>query len=190
VTFLTEGAKFTGSGYIELPDHNDFSVATKGGFTVFVDLKVNDWRGAGASEYVHWMGKGVPGAHEWSFRHYVLNGTGEAPSRQGRTSFYHFNPAGGLGAGSYYQDPMDNVAHTVAATADMRQVQMFKDGRLRDADALSGYNITPRNTSTPVRIGTRGDNTGYLVGQVRRVAFFDRVLTPTEVQRLATAARQ
>jgi hypothetical protein len=67
---------------------------------------------------------------------------------------------------------------------------MYKDGRLRDTDLLSGYSIVPKNTTTPVRIGSRGDNTGFLVGKVRRVAFFNRVLTAPEMQKLATAARQ
>jgi hypothetical protein len=190
VTFSDRGATFTGKGYIELPDHNDFSVATKGGFTVLVDLTVDNWHGAGASEYIHWMGKGVSGGHEWTFRHYVQGGSGEASSRQGRVSFYHFNPSGGLGAGSYFQDAMDNSEHVVSATADLRQVQMYKDGKLRDTDLLSGYGIVPKNTTTPVRIGSRGDNTGFLVGKVRRVAFFNRVLTAAEMQKLATAARQ
>ena len=190
VTFSDKGATFTGKGYVELPDNDDFSVATKGGLTVLVDLTVDDWHGAGASEYVHWMGKGTAGAHEWTFRHYVQGGTGEASSRQGRVSFYHFNPAGGLGAGSYVQDPMSTTEHVIEATSDMKQIQLLKDGVLRDTDQLSGYSIVPRNTTTPVRIGSRGDNTGFLVGKIRRVAFFNRVLTPSETSRLTTAARQ
>jgi hypothetical protein len=190
VSFSATGATFTGKGYVELPDNDDFSVATKGGMTVLVDLTVTDWHGAGASEYVHWMGKGVAGAHEWSFRHYVQGGTGEAPARQGRVSFYHFNPAGGLGAGSYVQDPMSTTEHVIEATADLKQIQLAKDGVVRDTDLLSGYSIVPKNTTTPVRIGSRGDGTGFLVGKIRRVAFFDRVLTAAETSRLATAAKQ
>ena len=190
VTFGSAGANFTGSGYVELPDNDDFSVATKGGLTVLVDLTISDWHGKGASEYIHWMGKGVSGAHEWTFRHYVQGGSGEASSRQGRVSFYHFNPAGGLGAGSYFQDAMNGSEHVIEATADMKQVQMIKDGTLRDTDQLSGYNITPKNTTTPVRIGSRGDSTGFLVGKIRRVAFFNRVLTPAETAKLTTAAKQ
>ena len=141
-------------------------MATKGGLTVLVDLTISDWHGKGASEYIHWMGKGVSGAHEWTFRHYVQGGSGEASSRQGRVSFYHFNPAGGLGAGSYFQDAMNGSERVIEATADMKQVQMIKDGTLRDTDRLSGYNITPKNTTTPVRIGSRGDSTGFLVGKI------------------------
>ncbi len=148
MTFSSTGANFTGSGYIELPDNDDFSVATKGGLTVLVDLTISDWHGKGASEYVHWMGKGTSGAHEWTFRHYVQGGHGEASSRQGRVSFYHFNPAGGLGAGSYFQDSMDNSEHVIEATGDMKQVQMNKDGVLRDTDALSGYSVVPKNTKS------------------------------------------
>ena len=187
VTFSSKGATFTGKGYIELPDHNDFSVATKGGLTVLVDLTIDDWHGAGASEYVHWMGKGVGGAHEWTFRHYVQGGSGEAAQRQGRVSFYHFNPAGGLGAGSYSQDAMNSLEHVITSTADLKQIQMYKDGKLRDTDALSGYSISPKNTTTPVRLGTRDMSTGYLVGKIRRVAFFNRVLTPAEIARINSA---
>jgi hypothetical protein len=85
---------------------------------------------------------------------------------------------------------MNTNEHVVVATANRRQVQMFKDGRLRDSDPLSGYDIVPSNTSTPVRIGTRGDDTGFLVGKVRRVAFFDRVLTPRQIRRISAAARR
>jgi hypothetical protein len=85
---------------------------------------------------------------------------------------------------------MDTSEHVVEATGDMKQVQMIKDGVLRDTDALSGYSVVPKNTTTPVRIGSRGDNTGFLVGKIRRVAFFNRVLTPAETSRLAAAARQ
>lgn len=187
-TTFGEAAVFTGRGYIELPDSDDFSVATRQGLTIVATVAITDWRGVGSSEYIHWMGKGVSGAHEWTFRHYIEGGSGEASARQGRTSFYHFNPSGGLGAGSYFQDAMDRTERVIVATCDMRQIQMYRDGRLRDTDALSGYSITPRNTGTPVRIGTRDMSTGYLIGKIRRVGFWDRVLTETQVRSLSSAA--
>ena len=186
-TFGTNGATFDGKSYIELPDNDDFSASSTGAMTVVVFNTITNWKGAGASEYVHWMGKGVAGAQEWTFRHYVQGGTGEAASRQNRTSFYHFNPAGGLGAGSYFQDPDGSTERMVSGTVDASNVAMWKNGVLRDTDSLAGYSIKPANTTTPVRLGTRDMSTGYLVGRLRRVAFFDRKLSSTELQTLYAA---
>lgn len=191
VVFRGDRANFDGRSYIELPDHPDFSVSTTGGMTIVVFLAITNWRGGGGqSQYVHWAGKGVGGAHEWTFRHYVEGGSGEAGSRPGRISFYHFNPKGGLGAGSYVQEGRPTDEHVYVATCDMRKVQMYKDGTRKDADLLSGYNITPRNTTTPARLGTRDRSTGYLVGTMRGVAFFNRVLSSEEITRLYDARNE
>ncbi|NAZ85510.1 LamG domain-containing protein [Kineococcus indalonis] len=181
-------ARFDGKSYVEIPDHDDFSVATRGALTVVAFNTIDDWRGAGASEYVHWMGKGSAGSHEWVFRHYVQGGTGEASSRQYRTSFYHFNTSGGLGAGSYFQDPdAAGTERMVAGVVDTTTISMWKDAQLRDSDPLSGYSIKPGNGSAPVRLGTRDMTTGFLVGRLRRVAFFDRKLTQAELKRIYDA---
>lgn len=188
VRFASGRAVFNGDADVKLPDHNDFSVATKGGLTILAFVAINDWRGKGASEYVHWMGKGKPGAHEWTFRHYIKGGSGEASSRVGRTSFYHFNPSGGLGAGSYYQDSSCPTYERIfVATCDLSKINLYVDGALRDTDALSGYKIKPVNTGTPVMLGTRGDNTGYLIGKMRDVAFFSRALTTNEIVKIYDA---
>ena len=182
VSFVNGKAIFNGAGSINLGDSPDFSVATKQAMTILVFLTVDDWTGAGASEYVHWAGKGKANAHEWTFRHYVRGGTGEAATRQGRTSFYHFNPAGGLGSGSYYQDPTYPVRERmIVATANMSQIALYVEGQLRDVDLLSDYAIVPKDTASPVMLGTRGDATGSLIGKIRRVAFFDRLLTAAEI---------
>lgn len=180
--FTNDGAAFNGKSYIEVPDNNAFSAATTGYLTIVVFLTITNWKGAGASEYVHWMGKGRSGAHEWTFRHYVDGGSGEAATRQGRVSFYHFNPQGGLGAGSYFQDAEQTVERVIVATVDPKNVSIWKDGVQRDTDALSGYGIKPQNTTTAVCIGSRGDSTGFLVGKIRNVCFFNRQLTSTEIK--------
>lgn len=187
-TFGAKGATFDGRSYIELPDHDDFSAATTGGLTVVVFNTINDWHGAGASEFVHWMGKGGSGAHEWTYRHYIDGGSGEAASRHRRTSFYHFNSSGGLGTGSYFQDPdAAGVERMVAGAVDRTNTYMYKNGMRRDVDHLSEYNVRPVNTNSPVRLGTRDLQSGFLVGNVRRVAFFNRKLTDAELQRIYAA---
>lgn len=189
--FSTKGATFDGKSSIDLGDSNDFSVVTNKGLSILMFVTIADWKGAGATEYVHWAGKGASGAHEWTFRHYVKGGTGEAATRQGRLSFYHFNPAGGLGAGSYYQDStFPTNERVVVATCDMKQIQLYVDGQLRDTDALSGYSIVPQNTGSHAMLGTRGDGTGYLVGTIRRAGFWNRVLSASEVSTIQAARAQ
>ena len=187
--FTEAGALFNGSSFIELPDHPDFSAVTKGALSVVVTMQVHNWAGKGSTEYIHWMGKGEANKHEWTFRHYCWpSGTGEAKTRPKRTSFYCFNLSGGLGAGSYFQDddPV-KVDRLIVGQYDASTIEMWKNGLRRDSDPLSGYNIKLQNGSAPVRIGTRDMNTGYLVGAIRRVAFFSRKLTVLEQGKLFEA---
>jgi hypothetical protein len=186
-TFDDSGAIFDGKSYVQLPDHDDFSAATTGFLTIVAFLTITNWKGAGASEYIHWLGKGKPGGHEYTFRHYVDGGTGEAATRQGRISFYHFNPEGGLGAGSYFQDAEDKTERVVVGTVDKTNIAIWRDGVQRDTDALSGYSIKPQNTSTQVCLGSRGDSTGFLVGRLRNIVFFNRKLTTAEIKAIYDA---
>lgn len=189
------GAVFDGASAIEIPDDDDFSVPADGGLTVLALLDVADWRGRGSRQFVHWLGKIGPGAggddvHEWTFRHYVRGGRGQAARRQGRTSFYAFDTDGGLGAGSYFQDGLSRREVLVVGTLDRSGTSIWKNGWWRDSDPLAGYGIEPRGTSAPVRIGDVDADAGSLVGRVRKVAFFDRVLEPGEVLAIAAAVRQ
>jgi len=184
VQFTDTHAVFDGKSYINLGDHNDFSAVTTGQLSIFVCVTVDNWKGAGASEYVHWAGKGKSGAHEYTFRHYVDGGTGEAATRQGRMSFYAFNLAGGLGAGSYFQDAEDKTERAICGTLNAQTVSMWRDGVQRDSDPLSGYSIKLANGSAPFCLGSRGDGTGFLVGKLRHVCVFNRVLSALEIKKL------
>jgi hypothetical protein len=187
VQFTDVAAVFDGKSHIELPDHNDFSAATTGGLTIVAFLTIDNWKGAGASEYVHWAGKGKAGSHEYTFRHYVDGGSGEAATRQGRVSFYAFNLAGGLGAGSYFQDAEEKVERVIVGTLNAQTVSMWKDGVQRDSDPLSGYSIKLANGGSPLCLGTRDTSTGFLIGKIRNVAVFNRVLSGAEIKAIHTA---
>src|SRR4051794_34459988 len=69
---------FNGAGaYVEIPDHNDFSVSTTGQLSISVwmrpgTLTFPDFEGSG---YVHWLGKGGLNQQEWTFRMYSANNT-------------------------------------------------------------------------------------------------------------------
>jgi hypothetical protein len=197
VTFAADGAHFDGRSWIELADSPDFSVPTTKELTIIAFLTVDDWkRVSNNNEYLHWMGKGRPNAHEWTFRTYIDGGGGEAPARKRRISFYNFVPNGGLGTGSYVQDPhaaehveqvIGGVATTKGSGPTPGYSAIYCNGVQRDKDMFTSYKTVPANTSTPVCIGTRGDSTGFLVGRIRRVAFFNRVLTDAELKRIYDA---
>jgi hypothetical protein len=116
-TYGTGGATFTGSNYLQVPDHNDLSLASQasGGITIMAFMSVSDWVSGTRGDYVHWMGKGDTygvhdGSHstgniEWQFRHYFSPDV-SGNSREKRISIYHFSRDGGLGAGSYFQDAL------------------------------------------------------------------------------------
>jgi len=197
VRFDGKFAKFDGASSIELPDSNDFSIAgtASKALSIHVYQTVDDWtRVSHNNEYIHWAGKGRSGAYEWTFRHYKDGGGGEAPERKRRTSFYAFNTEGNLGAGSFFQDEGDGVGverYIVAIgwgnAGNNGKIQMWKNAVKRDEDLMSSYDIYPEVTSSNVFLGTRGDNTGFLVGRLRRVAFFNRQLTADEIKKLYDA---
>ena len=108
VRFDAHGAHFDGKSWIEFPDSPHFSPATSKEFTQVHFVTITDWhRQSNNGSYVHYMGKGSAHHHEWTCRYYVDGGGGEAAARKRRTSFYSFNPGGGLGAGSYTQHSTD-----------------------------------------------------------------------------------
>ena len=149
--FTAKGMVLDGNDWIELPDHADFSPATTGEITIVVYQTVSNWtKVSHNNEYLHWMGKGRSNQYEWTFRIYIDGGGGEAPARKRRTSFYSYNPSGGLGAGSFFQDEGDGpgVERIVGGqiTTKAGVTRMYKNGALRDTDQLSGYNIVPKRT--------------------------------------------
>jgi hypothetical protein len=104
-------------------------------------------------------------------------------------SFYLFNPAGGLGAGSYVQETVTPGAwiHYVAVVdAGAQTITWYKDGQLRDQDSFapgSSFPITPGNGTAPFRIGTRQFES-FFAGAVDDLRIYDRVLSAGDVQAL------
>jgi hypothetical protein len=113
---------------------------------------------------------------------------GNSEGRENRMSFYAFNLEGGLGAGSYFQDPIapgDWIHY--AGAMDGTRTAIFRDGAERDSDLLSGYDITPMNGAAPVRIGTR-DLNSFFEGSIARVAVYSARLTEAQLRAHAEAA--
>jgi hypothetical protein len=175
------------NAYVEVPDHNDFSLPTTGRLSISVwmrpgTLTFPDIEGTG---YVHWMGKGSTNRHEWTFRMYSLDNT---EGRENRVSFYLFNLSGGLGAGSYVQEPVTpGTWYHYVAIADMStdRITWYKNGVLKDQDPFinSPYKITPRNGTAPMRLGTR-DFASFFKGAIDNINIYNRSLSPSDVQQL------
>ena len=130
--------------------------------------------------YVHWLGKGETGQQEWVFRMYSLDNT---DGRANRISFYVFNLAGGLGVGSYYQDPNNpiqvGVWINVVGAADSTKTYIFINGAPIASDVYQGT-IQPQSGTAPMRIGTRDFNS-FFEGEIREVRVWNRTLTDAEV---------
>lgn len=144
--------------YVETADHPDYSIASTGELTVVALIRPDslEMPSQERTGYVHWLGKGVPGQDEWTFRMYQL---GNTEGRENRISCYAFNldaRAGGtrFGIGSHFQDELTPGQWLLVAGAwDATRVSTYRDGVLRDSDLLDqsatgGVTITP-SMATP-----------------------------------------
>ena len=168
-------------GYVEIPDSADYAQPTRGGLTVEAWLRPDSLAmpRVEASGYVHWLGKGEPHQQEWVARMYQA---GNDEDRANRISFYAFNLAGGLGTGSYFQDPLTAGAWLhIVGRIDAMNTSIFCNGDQRDTDALSGYDIVPAHGTAPVRIGTR-DLQSFFQGALGRVAIYGAPLTADAIR--------
>lgn len=181
-------ATFNGSNYLAIPDSDALSPASHGQkITVAFWMNPATFNFTGESAgYVNFLGKGLPGQHEWTFR--IYNSTAQdGGSRAKRVSFYAFNLTGGLGAGSYFQDDLNaNEWIFVTGVIDGTNTHIYKNGVHRDSDPLSGYGIAMGNGTAPVRIGSR-DGSSWFQGSVDMLRIYDRALSAAEVQQLYQA---
>jgi hypothetical protein len=167
------------SDYVEVPDSAGLSVATTGSLTVSAWMRPDTltFPTTEGSGYVHWLGKGQTSQQEWVFRMYSQ---GNTEGRQNRISFYVFNASGGLGTGSYFEDPVTpgEWIHVVGV-ADGQSTHIYKNGALRDSDVYAGT-ITPQHGSAPFRMGTR-DFQSFFEGGLARVRVWNRALSASEI---------
>lgn len=202
--------KFTGAdSYVEIASIGDYSVVTTGELSVAAwirpdTLNFSRWEG---TRYVHWLGKGAgagdSGQQEWVFRMYNRDDTAEHPPRPNRISFYVFNPEGGVGVGSYFQDTLHEGNWIfVVGVADSTRTYLYRDGNYRRCDTYRGASadrcpihyqpppndnlqleINPTAGSSPLRLGTR-DLRSFFEGGLSRVRMWNRALAASEVSAL------
>jgi hypothetical protein len=181
--------------YVEISDPSEtqvFSQPSSGlGMTVEAWMRPDALVFAGQTQdpYIHWLGKGMAGRHEWGLRFYSQDS-----SRPNRISAYIWNPTGGEGAGAYFEDPVTvgEWIHIVACyePGDMNTdppagVNIYKNGVHRLGPPAPGtlyrsYGILPAHGTAPVRLGTR-DSGSFLIGGLDEVAIYPRVLSTDEI---------
>jgi hypothetical protein len=175
------------NGYIEIPDHNAFSLSTTGHLSISVWMRPGtlNFPNKEGTGYVHWLGKGEANQREWAFRMYSAD---NLENRANRTSFYLFNLAGSEGAGSYMQEAVTpGTWYHYVAVADIPTdtIKWYKNGVLKDQDPFinSQYHIHPQNGTSPVRVGTR-DFASFFKGAIDNINIYNRALSAAEVQQL------
>ncbi len=176
--------------YLEIPDNDVFSISTTGALTisVWVSPEVLNFQKAEAGGYVHWMGKGVPHQHEWVFRMYNKDLSQGQEDRPNRMSAYAFNLEGGLGAGSYVQEQVqeNEWIHFVARyDVESNKITLFKNGVQKDQDDLydATYGVQVQNGTAPLRLGTRSQ-WSYFQGRIDDLRIYNRALSESEILEL------
>jgi hypothetical protein len=188
---------FTTSGqYATVPDADAFSVPTTGQLTLELWIRpdVYDFPDAETSTdgplvYPLYKGNrtGPGGNIEYAVRMYSRSST-----RPNRMSAYLFAPDGGLGAGSYAEDPiiLSGWVHLVAVFDGVNKgpdgwgtVTWYKNGIQRDSDTWGDpYDIVPVNGDSPIYLGGRPGHSSFQ-GGMGKVAIYDRALTAAQVAR-------
>jgi hypothetical protein len=183
--------RFDGHGqHLRFADRPAFRITTTGTLTIEYWMRPNtlQFRDTEGSGYVYLLGKGNDGRHEWYGRMYSRQ---NSEGRPNRVSGYAFNPVGGLGAGSYFQDRVRarrwmHVTLVIntrnrSARYPTGYTRIYKNGVLRDTDSLRSYRIVPRSSRAPLRVGT-GYLNSFFEGAVGDVAFYNRELRASRVR--------
>jgi Concanavalin A-like lectin/glucanases superfamily len=190
-------ADFDGiSQYLQVPDANDLSVISRGRLTIEAWIRPDTLRFASEERcasgkrcgYVHLLGKGEPGQHEYVARMYSKR---KGVKRPNRISGYAFNLTGGFGSGSFFQDRVTAGAwllvHIVINTHHTSRdyptgyVKIFKSGELRQTTRLDQFGVVPGNGTAPFRVGTR-DLGSFFAGAIGKVAVYLHELTPARIE--------
>jgi hypothetical protein len=179
------------SQYLDVPSDPALSVSTTGILSIEAwmapdRLQFDHEEGSG---YVYWLGKGDHGEYEYAMRMYSLANT-ETPPRPNRISGYAFNPAGGLGSGSFFQDHVVPhkwihvvlVINTITTSWQFPTgyVTIYKNGVARKTTALDQFNVVPAAGNAPFRVGTLNLQS-YFAGSIGKVALYDYELSGEQI---------
>lgn len=174
---------------ITVKDSDSLSPSTTGAFTIAYWAKFGRTKFVGegsGKNYINYLGKGVYGSNPSNEFHFRQHNGSNTEGRNNRISFYVFNPEGGLGAGSYFQEPINtNQWVFIVGVYNGTHVQIWKNGVLKDTDPLSSYNIIMKNGRAPLTLGgysIDGYQDKYWKGSLDEVRIYNRILTPQEIK--------
>jgi hypothetical protein len=177
--------------YLEVVSNPRLSIPTTGILSIeaWIAPKTLQFSSEEGSGYVYWLGKGEPSQYEYAGRMYSAANS-EVPSRPNRISGYAFSSNGGLGSGSYFQDPISvNEWIYVTLIFNTRNVSpsfptgycsIFKNGVLRKTTALNQFNIQSNVGSAPLRVGTMSKKS-FFAGAIGKVAVYDYELNHEQI---------
>ena len=190
------------SGYLQVEDSPDLSIATTGQLSVEMLLRPDkvanlpstqdSSEGAMVQPLVKGSTFGSGGDQEWAMRLYPA----DSGQRAERTSAYAFDPAGGQGAGAYAQHDLvagrwvhlTAVYDTTTGDDEAGTVTFYRDGLATDSDTLGGdYDITPTDGDSPLFIGGDPEHSLF-TGAIGAVAIYPTALSATQIAAHANAA--
>ncbi len=168
--------------YIVIPDNDKLSPSTSQAFTIsfWINFHKNDFSPKGSKSYIQFLGKASPGNYEFSFRQF---NNSNSENKNNRISFYLFNLSGGLGSGSFIQPIELKKWLFITAVYNGTHVSIWKDGVLKDTDALSDYGIQTGNGKAPIIIGTL-DGKNYFQGKIKDLRIYNKALDAKEINYL------
>jgi hypothetical protein len=204
-----KAADFNGSSeYLTVPSSSALSIPTTGKLTweAWIRPDTFSFPNASGDDYVGWMGKceNYSPTCEWEARIY---GDSTPEGRPDRVSAYVFNPSAGLGSAADWQPaanlPAGQWIHVVAEydttstpagcnAAYPGSINIWVDGVKQNAadhfptGCMSQYQIKPTANNSPLDIGTMAMDT-WFKGAVGKVAIYDTLLTPAEIDQHYTA---
>jgi len=182
--YISESFSYDGiDDVIVIGDRDSLSINTTDELSFSMWLSPATFNFTGTSNgYAEIIGKGETGESNVEYGWRLYNNTGEGGTRPKRMSFYVWNLTGGLGAGSYFQDELnENEWIHVVAVVNETHIKLYKNGVLRDTDTLGGgYGIIPGNGDSTLQLGSRDDNY-FFNGSIDEVLIYSRSLTGAEV---------
>lgn len=171
-------------GYVKIPDSGRYSVPETNELEICFWTKPDSFDFPTIEEegWLDYVSKQM-GEDEWAFRIYSNEGGDESGPRPKRMSFYVFNPEGGLGTGSYFQDKLkENEWIFVDGAATGENTQIYKNTDLRDEDPYVGSDayveVSPERGSSPVTVGTAWNDGSYFIGSFYDLRIYNKLLTP------------
>ena len=167
------------NAYINVPDHDAFSVTTTGQITVSAWLSpasVN--QPASAEGYTRWLGKSAVSNTEWQFVYYNQSYS----TRSQWISYYNYSSKGGKGPGDYStgEVPAESWVYvtgtSIASGPDHGIQHVYRNAAVHTGkpDDWQSYGLNYENGSAPVTIGTGWIETGnWWAGRIGEVRISD-----------------